>query len=413
MAGTADTGCDKSIFRNKNLFINYSVSTVPIIVANGEIMYSVGKGLISLSENLQVEALHCPSATMDLISISDVVNNGCSVLFDKERCLVLQDGVVVSTGVRHENMWLIPTLVPTRALATWQDMHQRLNHPSLAVMQAMNKTQDWHLTGETVAVKDCTDCIREKQARGVFPLTPNSVTLAGEHVSFDICTGLGESRFGYTRFLVAVDKYSGFTTVFLLRPGEVSSSLLIGFLESLSTRFGRPVVSLRSDNEFRTRELAAYCTSKGIRHEFTCRETSQQNGQAERAIRTLCDGMRSALVQGALESDLWCEAILYACDSNNVCVNSRGFIPFEKWNKKLPKFQTLRRFGEVGFVRKLRFECDGKSFPKSRPMVFVGYARDQAGYRLLESPGSDKVVVRAHCWNESNHSSRVFIVEKS
>ncbi|CAI7803871.1 unnamed protein product, partial [Closterium sp. NIES-53] len=93
-------------------------------------------------------------------------------------------------------------------------------------------------------------------------------------------------------FLLVVDDYSRYTTVFPLRSkGDVPEVLIDwirGARRQLSESFGSdlPVLRLHSDRggEFSSDLLRAFCRSEGIRKTFTLPASPQQSGIAERRI---------------------------------------------------------------------------------------------------------------------------------
>ncbi|CAI7806655.1 unnamed protein product [Closterium sp. NIES-54] len=111
--------------------------------------------------------------------------------------------------------------------------------------------------------------------------------------------GQGHERY----FLLVVDDYSRYTTVFSLRSkGEVPEVLIDwirGAHRQLSESFGLdlPVLRLHSDRggELSSDLLRAFCRSEGIRQTFTLPDSPQKNGIAECCIGMVMDvALRSA-----------------------------------------------------------------------------------------------------------------------
>ncbi|CAI7887202.1 unnamed protein product [Closterium sp. NIES-54] len=87
-------------------------------------------------------------------------------------------------------------------------------------------------------------------------------------------------------FLVVIDDYSRYTTVFpLAKKSDVTSTLIRWLLTTADIR-GHPVSCLHSDREgeFFSGVLARFCREQGIRQSWTLPESPQQNGVAERRI---------------------------------------------------------------------------------------------------------------------------------
>ncbi|CAI7747307.1 unnamed protein product, partial [Closterium sp. NIES-53] len=118
------------------------------------------------------------------------------------------------------------------------------------------------------------------------------------HPSLPRLRGMASRVLGHERFfLLVVDDYSRYTTVFPLRSkGEVTEVLIDWVLVArlqLRESFGSdfPVLRLHSDRsgEFSSARLGAFCRAQGIRQTFTLPASPQQNGIAERRIGMVMD----------------------------------------------------------------------------------------------------------------------------
>ncbi|CAI7848229.1 unnamed protein product [Closterium sp. NIES-53] len=112
--------------------------------------------------------------------------------------------------------------------------------------------------------------------------------------------GQGHERY----FLLVVDDYSRYTTVFPLRSKGEVTEVLIDWIRStrrqLSESFGSdlPVLRLHSDRggEFSSDLLRAFCRAEGIRQTFTLPASPQQNGIAERRVGMVMDVARTSMI---------------------------------------------------------------------------------------------------------------------
>ncbi|CAI5961917.1 unnamed protein product [Closterium sp. NIES-64] len=159
--------------------------------------------------------------------------------------------------------------------------------------------------------------------------------------------GKGHERY----FLLVVDDYSRYTTVFPLRSKGDVTEVLIDWIRAarlqLRESFGSdfPVLRLHSDRggEFSSARLGAFCCALGIRQTFTLPASPQQNGIAERRIDMVMDvGDTSA---------------------------------FRVW-------------GSRAFVRDLSAE---KLSPRAVPRVFLGFSPDAPGWQFYH-PTSRRVL---------------------
>ncbi|CAI7876504.1 unnamed protein product, partial [Closterium sp. NIES-54] len=135
-------------------------------------------------------------------------------------------------------------------------------------------------------------------------------------------SGQGHERY----FLLVVDDYSRYTTVFPLRSKSDVTELLIDWIRAarlqLRQSFGSDfrVLRLHSDRggEFSSGLLGAYCRARGIRQTFTLPDSPQQNGIAERRIGMVMDVARTSMMHAAAPHFLWPFAVRYAAHQFNL-----------------------------------------------------------------------------------------------
>ena len=97
--------------------------------------------------------------------------------------------------------------------------------------------------------------------------------------------------------LVVVDDYSRYTWIFFLHDKADTYDTFKKFITRAENEFELKVKKVRSDNgsEFRNTRVEEWCDEKEIKHEFSTKYTSEQNGLVERKNRTLIDMARSML----------------------------------------------------------------------------------------------------------------------
>ncbi|CAI7812481.1 unnamed protein product [Closterium sp. NIES-53] len=202
--------------------------------------------------------------------------------------------------------------------------HHRLGHPSLPRLQGMASRVLVSGLPRSLPplppgpAPTCVPCVEGRQPAAPhsseFP--PTEAPLQTLHM--DVwgparVRGQGHERY----FLLVVDDYSRYTTVFPLRSKGDVTEVLIDWIRvarlQLRERFGSdfPVLRLHSDRggEFSSARLGAFCHAQGIRQTFTLPASPQQNGIAERRIGMVMDvALRSASAQpsapGLLARDL-------------------------------------------------------------------------------------------------------------
>ncbi|CAI7883613.1 unnamed protein product [Closterium sp. NIES-53] len=201
--------------------------------------------------------------------------------------------------------------------------HHRLGHPSLPCLRGM-----------------ATRTLVFGLPRSLPPLPPGPAPTCGhEHY-----------------FLLVVDDYSHYTTVFPLRRkdrgGEFSSDL-----------------------------LRAFCRAEGIRQTFTLLAFPQQNGIAERRIGMVMDVARTSMIHAAAPHFLWPFAFRYAAHQINLQprVSLPETTPTLRWTGKVGNASVFCVRGSRAFVRDAFAD---KLSSRAVPCVFLGFPPDAPGWQF-------------------------------
>ncbi|CAI7880878.1 unnamed protein product [Closterium sp. NIES-53] len=169
--------------------------------------------------------------------------------------------------------------------------------------------------------------------------------------------GQGHERY----FLLVVDDYSRYTTVFPLRnKGDA------------------------------TERRGAFCRAQGIRQTFTLPASPQQNGIAERRIGMVMDVARTSMIHAAAPHFLWPFAVQYAAHQLNLQprVSLPETSPTLRWTGKVGDVTAFRVWGSRAFVRDLSAD---KLSPRAVPYVFLGFPPDAPGWQFYH-PTSRRVL---------------------
>jgi transposase InsO family protein len=102
---------------------------------------------------------------------------------------------------------------------------------------------------------------------------------------------------GYKYYLVIIDDFSHYAWTFPLRLKSDTFSTISNFFAYVRTQFGTTVKAVQCDNgrEFDNSSTRTFLLSHGTLLRMSCPYTSQQNGKAERALRTINNIVRSLL----------------------------------------------------------------------------------------------------------------------
>ncbi|CAI7850159.1 unnamed protein product, partial [Closterium sp. NIES-54] len=199
-------------------------------------------------------------------------------------------------------------------------------------------------------------------------------------------------------FLLVVDDYSRYTTVFpLCSKGDVIEVLIdwirvarLQIRERFRSDF--PVLRLHSDKggEFSSDLLRAFCHAEGIRQTFTLLASPQQNGIAVRRIGMVMDVARTSMIHAAAPHFLWPFAVQYAAHQINLQprVSMPETSPTLRWTGKVGDASAFCVWGSRDFVRDL---SANKLSSRAIPCHFLGFPPHVPGWQFYH-PTSRRVL---------------------
>ena len=117
---------------------------------------------------------------------------------------------------------------------------------------------------------------------------------------------------------------------------------------------------------------------------LTCPYTSQQNGRAERVLRTINDSVRTLLFHAYVPTTFWPDTLSTATYLLNrrPCRPRQHLTPFEIQFGSSPDYAHLSVFGCLCYPNTAATTAQ-KLAPRSVACVFLGYPADQKGYKVL------------------------------
>ncbi|CAI7745988.1 unnamed protein product, partial [Closterium sp. NIES-54] len=243
--------------------------------------------------------------------------------------------------------------------------HHRLGHPSLPRLRGMASRVLVSGLPRSLPplppgpAPTCVPCVegRQRAAPHSSEFPPTEAPLQTLHM--DVwgparVRGQGHERY----FLLVVDDYTHYTTVFPLRSkGDVTEPSVVHRASA------RP---------------------------FTLPASPQQNGFAERRIGMVMDVARTSMIHAAAPHFLWPFAVQYAAHQLNLQprVSLPETSPTLRWTGKVGDVSAFRVWGSRAFV------CDlsaNKLSPRATPCVFLGFPPDAPGWQFYH-PTSRRVL---------------------
>ncbi|CAI7792321.1 unnamed protein product [Closterium sp. NIES-53] len=283
--------------------------------------------------------------------------------------------------------------------------HHRLGHPSLPRLRGMaSRTLVSGLPQSLPPLPPglaptCVPCVegwqRATPHSSEFP--PTKAPVQTLHMDmWGPARVRGQSHERY--FLLVIDDYSHYTTVFPLRSkGEVPQVLIDwirGARRQLSESFGLdlPVLRLHSDRggEFSSDLQRAFYCAEGIRQTFTLLASPQQNGITERRIGMVMDVAHTSMIHAAAPHFLWPFAVQYAAHQINLQprVSLPETTPTLRWTGKVGDASAFRVWGFRAFVRDTSAD---KLSSRAVPCVFLGFPPDAPGWQFYH-PTSRRIL---------------------
>ncbi|PNX99239.1 gag-pol polyprotein, partial [Trifolium pratense] len=319
-----DSGCSKHMIGEKtylkevksysNSYVTFGDGAKGKIKGIGKLS---GPDLPSLDNVLLVEGL-----TANLISISQLCDQGLNVSFNNSECIVSNKDQEVMKGSRSkDNCYL------------WQSQK---NQGVTCMMTKEDETKLWHQKLGHLNLKSMNKIITEEANRGL----PNLKIEEGK-----IC---GECQ---------IDDYSRYTWVRFIRE--------------------------KSDDVFKELCLLIQKEQGRIEQEFSAPITPQQNGVVERKNRTLQECTRAMLHSKDLPYRFWGKAMHTACHIHNRVTIRSGInkTQYELWKGKKPTVKYFHVFGtkcDILANREQRRKLD----PKSDEGIFMGYSMNSRAYKV-------------------------------
>lgn len=402
-----DSGASEHMCFERKLITEYkelSTSNKYVVVGDGRCLLVSGMGNVIVKafdgQSYRNTTLHgvlfVPELKVNLFSVPSITKKGYNVTLSDEKCLVLKHDELCAVGERDGNFYVMNFILEDiAAIASVKEWHERLCHQNYKHVKEV-------LTNKNIEFKDgsetsCEACVQGKAHRLPFKDSASRSTQPLELVHADVCgplevPSLGEARY----FLLIKDDYTKFRHVYFIeRKSEVPEKVKI-FIQSAERKTGCLLKTFRSDNgkEFVNKELEGLFLRKGIKHETTVPYTPEQNGHAERDMRTLVEAARTMLLSKGLSKELWAEAINTVIYVLNRTSKSHvpGKSPYEQWTGREFDLSGLNKvFGTKVWIH-IPKEKRRKLDPKAEEGLFVGY-EDTKGYRVY-FPDRNEVSVK-------------------
>ncbi|WVZ84749.1 LOW QUALITY PROTEIN: hypothetical protein U9M48_031740 [Paspalum notatum var. saurae] len=389
-----DSSCSRHMTGHRKWFSSLNpMSTKEYITfrnnGQGKVM---GVGSVSLSTKLSLrEVSFVWNMGFNLVSVSQLLNEGFEVRFKKGACYVLD---AEETLVFRVNLTSVSgparCLVASPSADIWK-WHRRLGHLSFDLLVRLSSMGLIQGLPKLRAEKDlvCHPCRHGKMvAASHIPVSQVMTSYPGELLHMDT---VGPARVasvsGKWYVLVVVDDFSRFSWVFFMEFKDEAFGFVRDAVPRLRNESHKAMRAIRGDNggEFRNSHFENFCRDLGLEHQFSSPYTPPQNGVVERKNRTLVEMARTMLDEHRTPRRFWAEAVNTACCIANL-IFLRAFLgktSYELRFGRQPSVKHLRAFGCRCFVLKKAGHLD-KFESRCLDGIFLGYASSSRAFRILE-----------------------------
>ena len=392
-----DSGCTQSILMNKEQLQNYRSYFCNFSTADAGTLQCVGIGNLFVSPDLTIkDVLYCPEISMNLISVSQLCDQGHTMSVNRQTITLTKNRRVVLTARCEDGLYQFFPSVQRALLAgnaRTSLFHRRLGHLNLKSLRLLSHLSDG-LVLDNDPEESCSICAQSKATRSTFAPSSSLALRIGELTHADVChIGVPTILGGCTMFLLLIDDATRFTTIYLLKHKDDCTDFIIDYNKQLFNKTGRHLSIVRSDGggEFFNTALKEYFQSVGTVQQSSTPHTPEHNSRAERANRTTLEGISSMLLDSQLPWNYWgyaAECFIYLKNRSPHAALPRS-TPYQEWHRKLPDLTNLRVFGYdcwvyvPGAVRRRQGQGH-KLLPKSRRMIFVGYSDKFKAWRCFD-----------------------------
>ena len=419
---------------------------VQVTVASGATLPATEEGSTRLlnhkGEVVRITGIvHVPNLAFNLLSVHDLVARGAHVEFGSRNgstsSCVFKNGVEVLLATPKYKAWVVETsharmpdilgrmahalpaqiepqpngCPPFRRSSTKAPLnvwHRRLAHLGYDSLQLLLSSLS---TGASIARsvnpvnRACEGCVMGKITRPPFPQSDSRADMVLQLVHTDLCEMGTTSEAGARYAMVLVDDFSRYTWVFFLNRKSDALEKFKDWLPRVERSLDRKLKTLRSDGggEFTSNNFERFLSTLGIAHQTTVSYTSQQNGVAERANRTLVERTISLMHSERLPVSLWAEVmntVVYVKNRSPSRSIQRS-TPYALVYNKRPDLSHLRVVGCVAYVLVLKKKRISKLADRARLCMFLGYSETQKAWRVWDVQRREVVVSRDIIFDES------------
>jgi hypothetical protein len=370
---------------------------------------------------LRFRAMYVPGLSKNLLSVPTLDRDGYGVTIWGGKLGIWNSGggLEATATLSDDNLYKLDTGETDQGSASpvearpsnFTDVyHQRWGHADIHRLRRAASA------GRVAGVKkaslrdhqsSCEGCARRKARRKPKPKSNSARSgVVGGRVFMDISVVNTPTVGGRKYYCVFVDDKTRESELVLMRNrgGTEAEAAFTRYVKKAEMR-GTKVQVVRSDNEgaFVSVEMKDLMGKAGTVSEATARNSSWQNGPAERRIQTLDRMVGPMMAHAHAPSGFWGECVHNANFTNNrlPTTSLKGRSPYEARTGKLPDASKLRVFGCLAWAIVPDTQLRKYVRDKAIKCIFLGYGKEAVDgierdcYRLW-NPRTHRIINAAH-----------------
>ena len=393
---------------HRSWFHDYAPYIVPVRLANGVFIKSAGVGTIVFrpKDGTKVHmvkfsrVLHVPQLESNLLSILYLTQKKdfvVTIVKDKmsfsKNSVELFTATVNSNNSAHLDGVTIPKSEFAGRISTcpldltlWHRRFSHLNHGDIKKLYSKTLVTGMSIDSEEKPDPICEPCLAGKQHRDINKVATNRASQPLELIHTDLHGPMPvRTPEGYRYWVTFIDDATRFMSVAALKRKSEAFIAFKQFKTAMENQTGYKVKIQRDDKggEYISKAYDEYCRSQGILRQHTITNEPHQNGVAERANRTLDEGVTTMLEESKLPLSMWYHALAALVHTRNRSPNSAlgGNISFTCFYGKVPDVSYFRVFGCTAYVH-VQKNKRKKLQSHTQRCVFIGYPLEYKGWKF-------------------------------
>ena len=403
-----DSGASLHFTNDLDDFIEYEAIAPVLIRTATTVTHVVGRGTVILTVDgvaIRISPVYyIPDLTTRLLSLGQFMRSGLSsrgsarsiTVYDKEGKDLL------TFHPRHENdsIYVIWSLVGRQNCAEvstiyavdFEVMHRRLAHPSNDVMRRAGRHIKDFPDVQVPKEHLCPGCAQGKMTNKSFPPSEVRASVPFELIHSDLKSFPIESYHKFKYAIVFYDDFTSHAWTVNLRTKDAALYATRHFLATVEVKYQTKVRGWMTDGggEYTSKAYTNMLKERGIQILQSVPHAHQQNGRAERIIRTLMEKAETMRLQACLPQSWWEFALDHATHVYNRTPIRRlaWQTPYQMANGDKPNISHLRVLGCLAYVFIPEEVRLNKMAPKSEMMTYLGTHPGGKGWIFMRGPNN-------------------------